>query len=265
MNKKAAILFVHGMGDQDRDFDQSLKKHLYQELEKLGITQEEVPWRTAFWADVTKKPQNDYLKQIEDIDLDMRWLRNIIIRFLGDATAYANPNGEIYKQINNKVYQAVSALYEDVNRKDVPLIILGHSLGCHILSNCIYDMQKNPIEGISAFEGFNTLSGIMTFGCNIPLFALAHIDTYLPIQFPPKQLPTHLKPLAKWCNFYDKDDVLAYPLKPIKSLNFVEDIEIKGSGLVGKTPLAHEFYWDDKELNRPIAKFIKTVIDSNEK
>lgn len=265
MSKRAGILFIHGMGNQNPDFDEELKKHIYKQLRKHNLYEDDIAWRTAFWADVTSVAQDEYFNNIKDRNVDFKELRKFIIHAFGDATAYANPTGIVYKKIHTKVRQALSALHEDLGGEDKPLIILSHSLGCHIASNCIYDVQKQNIPDISKFENFDTLTGFMTFGCNMPLFTLANLNEYTPFKFPSDKLPPPLQKIAAWKNFYDKDDVLGYPLQAIPALeNIVEDTPIKGSGLVGMTPLAHEFYWDDKELTKPIAAFIKQVVDINE-
>ena len=65
------------------------------------------------------------------------------------------------------------------------------------------------------FEDMKTLSGLLTFGCNIPLFTLAQ-NKVEPIKFPlptakyfPKGTsPNAIKAASKWWNFYDPDDIL---------------------------------------------------------
>lgn len=264
MSKKAAILFIHGMGNQRPDFDEELKEHIYKELKHHNLYKDDIAWRTAFWADVTKGAQEEYWNNIQDRNIDFKSLRKFILHAFGDATAYANPLGVVYKKVHTKVRQALSALYEDLGKQDMPLIILAHSLGCQVMSNCIYDVQKQKISDISNFENFETLTGVMTFGCNIPLFTFMNLNDYKPFKFPSESLPNRLKNISIWKNFYDPDDVLGYPLQAIPALeNKVQDIPINGSGIAGMTPLAHEFYWDDKELTKPIAAFVKEVVDTH--
>jgi len=76
----------------------------------------------------------------------------------------------------------------DLENRECPVIILAHSLGGHIMSNYIWDMQKpkNSLpDDLSSFERLEYLAGMITFGCNIPVFAFAHrkIET---IDFPGK-------------------------------------------------------------------------------
>ena len=65
---------------------------------------------------------------------------------------------------------------------------------------------------------------------------------------------------SKWDNYFDEDDVLGYPLKPIgasydKAVN--RDIAINaGTWLTSWNPLSHEGYWTDDDLISPTARRI---------
>jgi hypothetical protein len=144
-----------------------------------------------------------------------------------------------------------------------PLIILAHSLGGHVISNYIWDVQEADSGELSAFERMNTLSGIITFGCNIPLFTFAY-DKVEPIKFPPSTLPDHLRTKAKWLNFYDPDDILAYPLKAINAdcnETVAEDIAINVGGLFSSwNPMSHSAYWTDNSFTKPVSNFIASFL-----
>ena len=107
------------------------------------------------------------------------------------------------------------------------------------------------------------LSGFITFGCNIPLFTFACTEV-VPIRFPPPRLPAHLKRNARWLNFFDPDDVLAWPLKSINAayadvVHSDERIHV-GGPVTGRTPAAHLAYWDDRRFARQAAKFLDTLL-----
>ena len=79
-------------------------------------------------------------------------------------------------------------------------MVIAHSFGTQIISNYIWDPQTeanytrkkrgmNPY-GKSDFERMKTLAGIITFGCNIPLFSLAY-DKIVSMEFPPNALVQH--------------------------------------------------------------------------
>ena len=151
---------------------------------------------------------------------------------------------------------------------DLPLIVLAHSLGGHIMSNHIWDMQHpggTPPPGLSPFERMHTLAGMVTFGCNIPLFTFAYA-TVVPIEFPAAQLPNPgaVRDKAKWLNYYDPDDVLGYPLKSINAAYDAvvdEDIPISVGGWFSSwNPLSHNKYWTDNDFTKPAAEFIATFL-----
>lgn len=152
----------------------------------------------------------------------------------------------------------------------VPLVVLAHSLGGHIMSNYIWDMQQHrDVEGavwnnkLSSFELMETLAGFVTFGSNIPLFTFAYEDPQ-PIAFPGSALSGEDKKRAAWLNYYDRDDVLGWPLRPISPAyrDAVDaDIEIDaGSWGAGFTPLSHTSYWTDNSFTKPVAKFLSSFL-----
>ena len=62
---------------------------------------------------------------------------------------------------------------------------------------------------------------------------------------------------AEWINFYDADDVLAFPLKGLsehydKAVDEDRSVSV-GALLIGMSPVSHVAYWNDKAVMRPIA------------
>jgi len=104
-----------------------------------------------------------------------------------------------------------------------------------------------------------TLAGMITFGCNLPLFTFAY-RRIEPITFPAKQLPVALRDKAKWLNFFDPDDVLGFPLKPInKAYDAVvtADIDVNVGGIFTNwNPVSHNEYWEDRSMAKPVAEFL---------
>lgn len=66
--------------------------------------------------------------------------------------------------------------------------------------------------------------------------------------------------MAKWLNYYDPDDVLGYPLKPINAEYrkvVSKDIAINTGGILTSwNPMAHNGYWTDNDFTKPVAKYI---------
>ncbi len=90
--------------------------------------------------------------------------------------------------------------------------------------------------GNSPFERFETLTGLFTFGNNIPIFAASRdIDSLEPIIFPPPDLEAKLLTKAVWGNYYDKNDSMGYPIKTLNSKYAdanVTDIQISVGNLL---------------------------------
>jgi hypothetical protein len=158
---------------------------------------------------------------------------------------------------------------KDQVAEDAPLIVLASSMGTEIINNYIWDRQ-NPKEhpdplGGSGFEQFDTLTGLFTFGSNLPIFAASHkIDSLVPIEFPPSNLKTHLHAAAIWENYYDKNDSMGYPIKPLNDLyrdSAVKDIQINTGGpLSFWNLLSHFGYWKSRKLVKRIASYIEEVL-----
>ncbi len=274
MKKELACLVIHGIGRQNPDFADGLVAGVSARLQKLGDDPEQVAWRSVYWDDILRPAQDAYLEMAyQAADLNAEGIRTLLLHALGDAAGYRQlPSGRsrggketiTYRRIHERVKAAVRSLYRGpLAARPVPLVAIAHSFGGHILSNYIWDRQHRPDRRLSSFERMNWLSGIITFGCNIPLFTFACTEV-VPIRFPPPRLPTHLKRNARWLNFFDPDDVLSWPLKPINAayadmVHSDQRIHV-GGPVTGQTPVSHLAYWDDRRFARQVAKFLDTLL-----
>jgi hypothetical protein len=268
MNTELAVLVIHGMGSQVSDFAEDMIEELNDRVYDLGKDPETIAWKPIYWANILEGRQREYLRDAKRAcDLDYIGLRKFMLSAFGDASAYQkveSKENSTYKKIHKRVRRDIKSLYvTGLQSKPKPLIILAHSLGGHIMSNYIWDMQHSKGAGRSPFERMEKLSGIVTFGCNIPFFTFAY-EKVKPIEFPPKKLPPGLKKKAKWLNFYDPDDVLGYPLKAINpkyKKTVTKDIPINVGGVFSSwNPLAHGEYWADNDFTKPVAKFIASFL-----
>lgn len=265
MSADVGLLVIHGIGAQKKGFADPFIEETNSRVEKAGFSSSQLAWETAYWADITEPTQRSYLKRANvSNDLDYIKLRQVVLSALGDASAYqkvpGEPAGSVYNQIHARIRSAISRLYESgLDGQPKPLIVCAHSLGGHIMSNYIWDMQRHPDKSLSPFERMEKLTGLITFGCNIPLFTFSHADPK-PIKFPPKKLSPALLKKARWDNYFDPDDVLGYPLKPIneaygKTVN--SDIAINVGGWASSwQPQSHTKYWTDNDFTRPVARYI---------
>lgn len=270
MSKDLAIAIIHGIGSQTGPhYADPLIAGVNGKLDARGIDSGRVAWETIFWQDLIDRKQADYLAHVKATGTtDLNWFRKFVVHALGDATAYRNvPNteGSIYLRVHERVTGQLERLYEDdLGRTEKPLVVLAHSLGGHIMSNYIWDMQKGYTEGENAFESMQWLAGMITFGCNIPLFTFA-CDEIIPIGFPGAALPDDLKAKAKWLNYYDPDDILGFPLKCINGAyreTVDRDIPIRiGSMRHGIGPWTHRAYWYHERFAGVVADYLATFLE----
>jgi len=284
MAHKLAVLVIHGMGDQSADFAEDMIEELHDRIDDHGSDPEEIYWKPVWWAPALAGTQDELLRRLSlNNDLDYRKLRRFIVNALGDAIAYQEvpPDRErldIYKDIHNRVATAVQDARDHVHdglaagAKERPLLVMAHSLGCHIISNFIWDRQKDPASTDNSFEGMQTLAGMVTFGCNIPLWSLAYTKL-VPIEFPAGKVKQSfpdgttqetIDRVCQWLNFYDPDDILGYPLKPLSpeyddAVN--ADLSINVGGLFNSwNPLSHNKYWTDNSFTKPVATMIHELV-----
>ena len=264
MAKRLAIAVTHGMGPQAPTFAEGMIEEVNKRVGNLGKNSDEIAWQPVFWADILKPRQTAYLNRTnESNDLNYVGLRRFVVGALGDATAYqqvTSPSNTTYELIHRRVRERLRDLKNQLEAPDTaPLIVIAHSLGGHIMSNYIWDIQDKPPAASTAFERIETLAGMVTFGCNIPLFTLAYTEV-MPIRFPARQLPPDIKSKAKWFNYYDPNDILGYPLKPINAaynMAVTEDKAINVGGLFpGWNLISHGKYWTDNDFTKPVAEFI---------
>jgi len=264
---KLAVMVIHGIGvDTQPGFADAMIAELKGRIDSAKKSSAEVAFSSIYWADITQPAQSAYLRAArQSADLDFMSVRQFVIGALGDAAAYQYVQGRkdsTQETIHDRIRASIRALYEtQLNRKAVPLIFMAHSLGGHIISNYIWDLQHRnvPKVGLSPFEKCWTLAGMITFGCNIPLFTFAHRKV-VPIKFPGRRLSKAQKAQAQWLNYYDPDDVLGYPLKPLsaaydKVVN--ADITVNVGGLLSSwNPASHSHYWTDNSFTKPVAKVL---------
>lgn len=275
------VLIIHGIGRDDgvgstaKGYSAALQKR----LRANGLTESMVAFQEVYWHQHVQPRQDQYWRQVEPL---VRWdvLRRLILDYLADASTYrqvkaAEGRTTVYEAVHSEVYSNLRTL-EDRITDVAPLVILAHSLGGHIMSNYVYDRQRryaeDPLAG-TPFLRMERLVSMVTFGCNLPLFVMA-ATPYVPITVPATELPDDLRRRGRWLNYYDKDDVLGWPLKPLRDLvdeagraafdDMIDDIPINvGVPLLqSSNPSSHVGYWNDKDFADPVAKHIKGLLQA---
>ena len=283
MSKPLAVAIIHGMGTQHEPGFESTCQKLMDSVRGYGVHVDDIAYKGIYWAHVLNKRQEEYWAKaqasgaFDTITARLAWndLREFVVDYLADVTAYQR----VSQKVDHDERNAASGTYVEIHRivqsslaelraeagADVPLIVLAHSLGGHIMSNYVWDIQvAKPVvaPGASGLERMDTLAGMITFGCNIPLFTFAYRPQDIkPIAFPGRALAADQKAKAKWINVYDPDDVLGYPLNTLDSYQqagFCEDRKIDAGGaLVSWNPASHTGYWEDDDFHRIVADYLK--------
>lgn len=267
MARKLGIFIIHGMGSPEASYAEGLIRRLTERLEPAA--RQEVEFESCYWAPILQEQQDvTWRRLLKSGDLDAKALRKWVLSALGDPAAYLagffKTSKPIYGEIHECVRSGLSRLAARLrNPGRKPLMVLAHSLGSVIVSNYIWDHNhKNPI-GKTPFERMETLTSLITYGSNIPLF-LPPSPPIKCIRFPGGALPAHLLPVARWKNVYDPDDVLGYPLANIwddPQGTKIEDIAINaGIWPVSESPFSHTLYDRDDDFLDLVEAEIRAVL-----
>jgi hypothetical protein len=275
MPQHVAVVFVHGIFARAIQYSapmqNQLLKLLPRELRKY------VNFEEVFWAGPVRGRQTAYMKNAKiDTDIVENRLRTFFIEGLGDAAAYQKTRqreNSIYYQVHDEINKTLKR-FDDRQHSNTPLVLIGHSLGSHIISSYAWDLNKlkqksdddiknepdelvrhlhQDLKHATSLRRLDTLAGLVTFGSNIPLFtftfgaARIYPLTKAPSDdaggslkpaFPGPKLPAALQQSAQWLNFYSKRDVLGYPLKPLNE-HFgaeprIEDICVRSESRISR-------------------------------
>ncbi len=305
MPRQVAVLFVHGINVSTQDYAERAIQRIKNKLPKA--LRSNATFYAAFWADIVRPHQRAFFEKARNAaDLKQTLSRRLALEGLGDAAAYQKTPKRFdapYFQIQRKVREAIEAL-DTPGDPARPLIVIGHSLGCHILSSFIWDVnnikqytseelaKQEPLTrefhakliGGSPFCRLDTLAGIVTLGSNMPLFTFTfERHNVIPITkawpgkipaFPGRALTSEQARKARWLNFYSRNDLLAYPLKPLYDLppeyDVLSDIPVCSEGWLKApaifSPLnafaAHTGYDRNRTVVKATARMIQDVIET---
>lgn len=279
MPRDVVVLFVHGINTTYHDYYKPLLKRIVAELPEEARSC--VVPRPVFWGDIVRGRTEEYLY---DADKSGKFkphkIHHLAIGGLGDAAAYQKTEfvrNSAYYRIQAEFRKALSdvALSDNDTR---PLVVIAHSLGCHITSTYAWDLHKykdmaatlknggsleTNVDGDTAkyvdslaektpLERLDTFAGFITMGCNMPLFTFtfgqqrvfpitcSHSETSPP-PFPGSKLETSVRNKAKWLNFYSLNDPLGFPLKPLNQ-RYADDYFIEDRITVSEGPIRKSVY-----------------------
>lgn len=285
---KASLITIHGMGATERDYHveliTSLRKKLKAEFNDVAV-------QSVYYQDLLQGNEAAVWTACQD-QVHYDGLRKFLLYGFADAAGLESRKEDpqsVYEMSQRKIAEAFLA-GRDAMCADGPLVVIAQSLGCQVLSNYIYDAQKAikaraglpnssyPIAGMwqkqyvedgswsdekLRFASGSSISAIYTTGCNIPIFVAAHKRMQIiAIDKPNDDF--------EWHNYFDPDDVLGWPLRPLGDgyRVLVQDHSINsGSGAINWllkswNPLSHTTYWTDGDVVTPLAKRLSLLLEA---
>lgn len=300
MARPVAVLFVHGIRTRGQGFSTHFQEALRRKLRKQ---RGELKFGEVVWSDIVRDKQNNYLNALQKMGLrPQAAFREFVIQGLGDAAAYTKGSSRagVYYEIQDRIHAKLAKLEERTD-PDRPLVIVAHSLGCHIVSSMLWDARKlrhlpkeqREGERYSPFKGdfdrydsstplrrLETLAGLVTFGNNMPIFAFSYEggDIYtinkphngMPPAFPGERVSGAALDHARWINIYSRRDPLGYPLKPLTP-NYadderIEDVRHSVEGFFSPPFFgmmdAHTKYWSHGYVVKRTAELVRKLIET---
>lgn len=275
--KKVAVAIIHGMGMQKEDYAEEmaamLQQMFYEKTKSFGEASHScLVIEPVYWAKVFEEGETElHNRLVKEKNLRFKELRRFIIHYLADAIAYQPVETAMhnYHLVHRKVAESLQKLAEQAG-SEAPLCVISLSLGAVIASNYFYDMQLKPanvgfpLENLSPLEKGDTLSLFYTMGTTLPFWSLRYNKFDRPIRIPSPTIAESFPGLkGEWINFYDRDDLLGYPLKEVSPeyrRTVTEDREINAGGILDSwNPLSHAAYLTDKDVLAPIVKGLVRV------
>lgn len=288
------IFLIHGIGDgtPGDDFDK-FEEHLkdaYCQRNKLTVAD----WKKKFkvqgivWDPATTDPETGiYSRSFGSLRPSDRSLvaetnpilaalslpntrawRYFMTFFVGDAIAYVD---EFDNGIRRKVWEQMATVLKPDSAAGPPeFSIVGHSLGSviaydfvHALNRVpgkIFDLSPDPAKNvvlpaaqIAALQ--NSFTNLITLGSPIALFWMRRRDLW---QNNFVGLKNPVQGSQRWLNFWDNEDIIAYPLRNFFSDGHIEDIRIEDIRFDTSImmPWAHTGYWKNKALAERVVEII---------
>ena len=264
--KRLAVAIIHGIGSEKEFYSIELKHRIVEEYIKgdpQNRMEDDLLFHEIYWGDLVKDEHGALLDKLDyKNELTYKGVRNLFIDYMRLGLSYRkNSDDGLYQAIHNRIKESMSkfASHRNIDQDDTPLVVMAHSFGSVIMSNYIADI-KNEASSSSNFESFKTLAGVITFASPLGVYSTQDDGPAAPISKVGSELVEGLRSRVKWLNFYDKDDVIAFPLKNInEEYNSAvdEDHEINvGSAATSWNPACHTGYWEDKDFYKPVAAYL---------
>jgi len=288
---KHILFFIHGMGES---YSENQYDVLWTGIAKAYCEQCQMPidifnnqFERVFinWQSVTSDaeitifdaafPQLEVTQKnlpFSDVMHPIRGIRKFITFFMGDVAAYVSEN-------DNNIRSTVWQQMEPYVSKGLPYSIIAHSLGSIIVFDYLFNLFEENNLFLPQSEGLehqselsvNKISQLgvnfrhlFTLGSPIGLFLLRKGDLWKD----GKKFNSIKNPVnddiekgikRTWLNFYDEQDVIAYPLENLFSLNTtrpkgsIKDILVNTGWFAVDS---HTRYWENQQVAVEISQVL---------
>lgn len=275
MERDVGFITIHGMGDTPENYSEDLKQAVRAELGDAKW--DKIAFKSLYYQEILQENQNEIFDRMKP-HIDWMQLRRFLLFGFSDAASLEHKKSSktsAYYKTQKMILDGLDEVFDALGKTGKPVVLIAQSLGCQVISNYIWDSQQpapkvgvfsKPLnDGVapgSAQDKFRRLKSLQRFfttGCNIPIFVAGHTD--IKAIKPPNNKFT-------WQNFFDEDDVLGWPLKPLSPSYeaLVEDIPVNaGGGILGHlvkswNPFSHKLYWSDREVVKPLARALADLL-----
>lgn len=246
METRQAVIFIHGIGTQKAGYAAACRQSLEDRLTRYRDSSDPalpVIYQEVLWSPVTDRTEEQLWERVNTgVDLDVQFLRRLMVNFVGDAMAYqSNGRGTAaYREIHAAVRHALEQVKGRCPGSVIEYTFIAHSLGSVIISNYLYD-HRDELEATNLF----------TLGSPLALWLLQGGD------IDRADSPVRVSaPEGLWLNVLDDEDFIAYPLKPVNSA-YAEAVDRDLVTEIGRLteggPLSHMGYWSDGNVVKPVA------------
>lgn len=264
-----AVAVLHGISSEEEHYSVELKHRVTEAYVATakGHTEEDLIWQEIYWGDLLREQQLELVRAVNyRNDLAYPNLREWILDYMSTALLY-RAGSPLYQQIHTRIQAQITRMahHRRVDAESTPLVVLAHSFGAVIAAHYMADVQrgqwaKPAPAGVSVtpFERFDTIAGLITFGS--PLAIWANQYGPIPLSYAGPNLSPVIAQKARWLNFYDKDDIIAYPMKGLSDY-YAEKVSAEfevnvGSARTSWNPACHNGYWDDPDFYKPVAAYL---------
>ncbi|MGH2568920.1 MAG: hypothetical protein ACRDGA_11325, partial [Bacteroidota bacterium] len=235
------LILLHGMGEPDpvhRAYGPFTKQLHAAILQRGGLPDETVRFHHIDYSEVAEKAKREVWKRsFPALGSDMPpaiqlipFIRYFVTFFIGDVIIYASAEGE--SNIRSHVFGELDKV---IRSEAATFSIVAHSLGSIIAYDYLYHLfGRLPEEKRHKVreDGMHRLRHFFTMGSPIGLFLLRKLALVRAEGSELLANPIGLDPLrGHWYNFYDNQDILAYPLKNYFPM-IVEDVQVQTGDLI---------------------------------